>query len=165
MQPLDQYRRIAQCDGLIRPMGPQDLEQVLLIEQSSYSHPWTVGVFRDCDRAPYERWLLECESGPGGYAIILPQVDELHLLNLCVSPALRGRGIGRRLLRYVIVRARALGCERVLLEVRESNEPAFRLYESEGFVEVGRRKGYYPGAGGREDARVMALENCCPPEA
>ncbi len=165
MQPLDEYRRVARNDGTVRPMRPEDLAQVLMIEQSSYSHPWTAGVFRDCERAPYERWLLECASGPGGYAIILPQVDELHLLNLCVSPLLRGRGIGRRLLRHVIARAGALGCERILLEVRESNAPARRLYESEGFVQVGLRRGYYPGAGGREDACVMVLENRRPAEA
>ena len=55
----------------------------------------------------------------------------------------------------------------VLLEVRESNDAAYRLYRQEGFREIGRRKGYYPAASGREDARVMALslDSCSLPGA
>jgi len=42
------------------------------------------------------------------------------------------------------------------LEVRASNQSAYRLYERYGFNEIGRRRDYYPVAGGREDALVMA---------
>lgn len=64
-------------------------------------------------------------------------------------------------------RARAEGMVQVLLEVRESNDAAYRLYRQEGFREIGRRKGYYPAASGREDARVMALslDSCSLPGA
>lgn len=157
MQSLNDYERVAGEGCLIRPMRPEDLSEVLLIEQRSYSHPWTKGAFRDCDRTPYERWLLEWQEKAGGYAIILPQVDDLHLLNLCITPGLRGRGLARTLLRHVMARARALACTQVVLEVRSSNEVARGLYESEGFVRVGLRKGYYPDVNGREDALVMAL--------
>ncbi|MCG9958445.1 ribosomal-protein-alanine N-acetyltransferase, partial [Pseudomonas aeruginosa] len=42
------------------------------------------------------------------------------------------------------------------LEVRASNQAAYRLYERYGFNEIGRRRDYYPAVGGREDALVMA---------
>lgn len=159
MHPLDQYERVARPDCMVRPMEKADMTQVMAIENQSYSHPWSAGVFADCDRPPYERWLLEQEGeGVAGYAIILPQVDELHLLNLCIAPALRNRGLARLLLRHVITRAEAVGGDRVVLEVRQSNLAAQSLYRSEGFVEVGHRKGYYPGQDAREDARVMTLE-------
>jgi ribosomal-protein-alanine N-acetyltransferase len=50
------------------------------------------------------------------------------------------------------------GVERVLLEVRESNQVAHKLYQSGGFREVGQRRGYYPSGQGREDAKVMLLD-------
>ena len=53
-------------------------------------------------------------------------------------------------------RARQLGAGECFLEVRASNQSAYRLYERYGFNEVGRRRDYYPAAGGREDALVMA---------
>ena len=48
-----------------------------------------------------------------------------------------------------------LGAEQLFLEVRVSNVPAQGLYRKLGFVEISRRKGYYPTNGGREDAIVM----------
>ena len=52
---------------------------------------------------------------------------------------------------------RSLGIERVLLEVRPSNRAALRLYQRNGFDEIGMRKGYYPDSEGqREDALVLA---------
>ena len=44
------------------------------------------------------------------------------------------------------------------LEVRASNRPAIALYLSEGFSEVGQRRGYYPDGEGREDALVFARD-------
>jgi ribosomal protein S18 acetylase RimI-like enzyme len=46
----------------------------------------------------------------------------------------------------------------MFLEVRVSNERARRFYERNGFAEIGRRRGYYPAAAGREDAIVMARD-------
>jgi ribosomal-protein-alanine N-acetyltransferase len=55
-------------------------------------------------------------------------------------------------------REQAKGAQRLLLEVRPSNLPARALYAASGFVEIGRRKHYYPAANGREDALVLALQ-------
>jgi ribosomal protein S18 acetylase RimI-like enzyme len=59
----------------------------------------------------------------------------LNLHDLAVLPAARGAGVGRALLDAVAVRARALGCCKVTLEVREDNATARRLYERAGFVD------------------------------
>ncbi|MNE24719.1 ribosomal-protein-alanine N-acetyltransferase [compost metagenome] len=53
-------------------------------------------------------------------------------------------------------RAYQLNARECFLEVRASNQPAYRLYERFGFNEIGRRRDYYPAVGGREDALVMA---------
>jgi ribosomal-protein-alanine N-acetyltransferase len=70
---------------------------------------------------------------------------------------MRSLGIGRRLMIFLLERARAAEMQDVFLEVRPSNPMAIRLYESLGFARVGVRKGYYQATGGREDAWVYKL--------
>ncbi len=82
--------------------------------------------------------------------------DEWHLLNIGIAPPIQQQGWGRRLLRDLMARARRIRPARILLEVRRSNQPARSLYLSEKFIEIGRRKDYYPAKQGREDAVVMA---------
>jgi ribosomal-protein-alanine N-acetyltransferase len=74
-----------------------------------------------------------------------------------VNPEFRCRGIGKRVLLYMIERATAAGMMEAFLEVRPSNTGAIRLYQSLGFEQVGVRRGYYQAANGREDAAVLKL--------
>lgn len=140
-----------------RRLSQDDIPAILEIERTSYSHPWTEGVFLDCFSDRYEVWGLEQAGQLLGYAVLLWQFEEVHLLNICVATTYRGFGLGRRLLRFVIARSLLRPCGQIVLEVRTSNQEAAQLYLSEGFEEVGRRKAYYPAPGGREDARVMVL--------
>lgn len=145
------------CLPEIRPLLRSDLSRVMDIERQSYSHPWSEGVFLDCFKDNYRLWA-SCEEGRlVAYAVVAYLVDEAHLLNLCVHPDGQGCGVGRCLLEYLVGKAREEGMAQVLLEVRESNRTAERLYSRTGFEEIGRRPNYYPGANGREDARVMTL--------
>jgi ribosomal-protein-alanine acetyltransferase len=98
------------------------------------------------------------EGGRGlsAYAVFWLLQNETHLMNLAVAPDRRSRGLGREILKAVVTVSRATGMERVLLECREDNLPALRLYGSEGFKAVGRRRGYYRD--GRTDAILMNLE-------
>ena len=141
----------------IRDMREGDLEAVFLNEQAAYSHPWSMGILRDCLRVGYHCLVALDDSGVIGHAVMSVAVGEAHLLNLCVAPTAQGRGIGRRLLRRVLRLAREHEADTVFLEVRASNSGARRLYESEGFCEVGQRRGYYPhDQHEREDAVVYA---------
>ena len=92
-----------------------------------------------------------------GYFLLMPVVDESHLLNVCVVPEMQGNGLGVQLLEEVVRVSRVQGMGGVLLEVRPSNVRALRIYERFGFEQIGRRKGYYPASGRREDAIVMRL--------
>jgi ribosomal protein S18 acetylase RimI-like enzyme len=74
-----------------------------------------------------------------------------------VRSDLRGRNIGRQMMLLLLDRAREAGMDDALLEVRPSNTLAISLYRSMGFVEIGRRRGYYQADGGREDALVLRL--------
>lgn len=78
-----------------------------------------------------------------GFLIARYIAPEWELENIVVAPEVRGRGIGRRLMQEILARAEQTGGQSVFLEVRESNIPARRLYESLRFKEIGRRKAYY----------------------
>ena len=67
------------------------------------------------------------------------------------------RGAGRAFQGPLLKVARQHGAETAFLEVRESNRRARALYRRLGFVEVGRRRDYYPALNGREDALVLSL--------
>ena len=141
-----------------RPMAVHDLEAVMAVEVTAYSHPWTRGNFIDSLAAGYLAEVLGDDGGQiVGYFVAMGGVDELHLLNITVEPACQGRGYGSSLLRAVQGHAQALGLSTLWLEVRLSNERARSLYRRLGFAEVGLRKGYYPASGAREDAVVMRL--------
>lgn len=139
------------------PMRVEDLSDVLAIENDVYPHPWTRGNFLDSLYSAYESWILREPSGLlAGYFLVMFAVDEAHLLNISVRRDLHGHGVGRMQLDRIVALSREKGMASVLLEVRPSNQRALDVYRRYGFVEIGRRKGYYPAADGmREDAIVM----------
>lgn len=141
-----------------RPMGIADLDAVAAIESRAYSHPWSRGNFIDSLAAGYVAEVLDDSAhGPIGYFVAMAGVDELHLLNLTVSPDWQQRGYGSLLLDAVRFLAVQDGHASLWLEVRESNWRARELYRRRGFVQVGTRPRYYPAAPRREDAVVMSL--------
>ncbi len=142
----------------LRPMAERDLAQVAALERESYPFPWSEGIFSDCLRVGYVCRVVELGFELVGYGVMSSGAGEAHILNLCVREGVRGRGVGRTLLRHLIELATAAAVEDVFLEVRPSNLAAIRLYQSLGFVQVGIRRGYYQAAGGREDATVLRLD-------
>jgi ribosomal-protein-alanine N-acetyltransferase len=95
----------------------------------------------------------------GGFILVRSAGGEAEVLTLAVAPAARRRGIASALIVEGAKHAQEQGARRLFLEVSDANEPAKSLYTCAGFREVGRRTGYYQGAGGRrEDALVLAVE-------
>lgn len=145
----------------LRPMTVADLDRVMAVEALAYGHPWSRGNFTDSLAAGYLAEVLEAGAGETllGYFVAMPGVEELHLLNITVSPPLQRRGWGLHLLRAVCARARARSLGAIWLEVRATNLRARALYRAFGFAERGTRRGYYPAsASRREDAVVMSLD-------
>ncbi|TQV62729.1 MAG: ribosomal-protein-alanine N-acetyltransferase [Halothiobacillaceae bacterium] len=140
----------------VRPWRAEDITLLAEVEQRAYPYPWPEGVMHDCHAAGQLGWVAWDRGDVVAYAVVLPVLDEAHLLNLCTSPDWQGQGVGRGMLRRVMSACAGQGMARMLLEVRASNLPAIGLYRSEGFAEDGVRKGYYPASGGREDAILMS---------
>jgi ribosomal-protein-alanine N-acetyltransferase len=143
---------------VLAPMGEQDLDEVMPIEDAIYSHPWTRGNFSDSLRAGYacRTWRLDGELI--GYFVLMAAAEEAHLLNLSVAPAWQRGGQGSALLREATALGRRLGAANIFLEVRPSNAAAQALYRRFGFRKVAVRRDYYPAQQGREDALVLSLE-------
>lgn len=142
---------------LLRPMSKDDLDEVMAIERSAYRYPWSPGFFlQELQVACARSILAEVDGRICGYVLfwLLPGSIDIH--NLAIATDYRRLGIARLLMHQVVAAAGAQSATRVTLEVRQSNEPAKRLYFSLGFVQTGLRKGYYSDDG--EDAFSMTLE-------
>jgi ribosomal-protein-alanine N-acetyltransferase len=153
------------------PMQTADLDEVLKIESVSHIHPWTKGNFSDslaaghwayCIRPQIDHMVKGSYLDPAvlwAYCILFPAVDELHLLNITVSPHLRKLGLGQRMMAAIEGVAAQQKMPRIILEVRPTNTAALALYQKLGYEQIGLRKNYYPAnleTGSREDALVMA---------
>lgn len=141
----------------MRQMRSSDLTAVEEIEREIYEFPWSRGNFSDSLAAGYEAWLHDTSEGLLGYLIYMWSVDEIHLLNLSVARPFQNRGLGKAQLRWLLARIHGSAANRVVLEVRPSNQVARRLYEAHGFEQIGLRRRYYPAVGNtREDALVLS---------
>ena len=146
---------------VVRPARVEDLGAVVAMDRAAATAPhWAEAAYAGMlvGAEGRERCLLVAEVdgelrgfGAGSFVRALG-VGEVE--NLVVVEAARRRGVGRAICLELVAWARAAEAGVMELEVRAGNAGARTLYEGLGFVEVGRRKGYY-GAG--EDAVLMEL--------
>lgn len=145
--------------AVLVPMQLQDLEEVIGIEQSSYSHPWSRGHFRDALTSGNWAQCLRLQDELLGYVLAMQGVQETHLLNITVAPARQGQGWAQVMLDALCQWSRRQQAQCLWLEVRESNHRALQVYARYGFERVGLRKDYYPAdRQQREHAVVMCLQ-------
>jgi len=130
------------------------LDEVIEIERSSFSDPWSYRMFVSELKSPHTIYFVALSDNKvigyvGGWIVL----NELHITNLAVAGTHRGRGIANILLDKLFVVAIERGCDIAYLEVRASNTPAQNLYNKLGFEVAYVRKGYYTKP--IEDALVM----------
>ena len=127
----------------LRPSDEADLGRVVAIEAAADTAEWLGETGRDWhDRArsdpDQEHLVAELDDAIVGFAVIagLRTADRvIELRRMVVRPELRGRGLGRSLLRSTTHRAYAQhGASRIWLDVKPENRRARALYESEGLV-------------------------------
>jgi ribosomal-protein-alanine N-acetyltransferase len=167
----------------IDDMQLDDIDEVMAIEQRSFSSPWSARAYRyeltsnsfsqfivvreqsipkthavDQERGgPIRRWLgvsrQPVKSPVLGYAGLWLLADEAHISTIAVIPEWRGQGLGEFLLVALLERSAVIQAEVVTLEVRASNLVAQNLYRKYQFQTVGLRRAYYQD--NLEDALVM----------
>jgi len=142
-------------------MVRDDLDQVMAIEERSFSTPWTRNLFlAEFRNRPISLMLVALSGGTGrevvGYIVCWVFVDEVHILDLATKEWFRRQGIGRRLVLAALGTAYQGGARKAFLEVRRSNASALALYEGLGFLQTQVRSEYYENP--VEDAIVMTLD-------
>jgi [ribosomal protein S18]-alanine N-acetyltransferase len=142
-------------------MALEDVERVHLIDQLSFSLPWSERSYRFelTENQNSSLWVAEVEAAGGalvvGMIVVWIVLDEAHIATLAIHPDYRKLGIGRLLLTQGLRAAAGRGAQLAYLEVRRSNRAAQALYESFGFAVVGERRRYYKD--NQEDALLMTL--------
>lgn len=135
----------------------EDLDEIVKIENESHLTPWTKKNFIDSNNANNLFKVLKNENDIIGYYIALFVEDECQLLNITVRLGLQKKGFGQLMLKNLFTDCRKKNAINIFLEVRKSNNAAIRLYEKNGFNEIGVRNNYYKNKEGKEDAILMGL--------
>lgn len=143
------------ADINIRTPLPEDLVQVVAMENRCFVDPWSWSALEqelvsDTLRLPL---LAEADGKVVGYLMAWKIVDQLHVLNIAADPDYRRQGVGTALLLAAAGKATEMGLAEITLEVRESNNEARAFYLGHGFVPTGLRRSYYADNG--EDAIIM----------
>lgn len=134
-----------------------DIKSLMPIENACHSHPWSEKTFASCIGERYFGELAKIDTNIVGFFIGEHVAGESTLMDICVLPQQQNKGYGKALLNQFFERNKKLGNNTVWLEVRAKNISAQMMYINHGFIETGRRTGYYPSASGfgYEDAIVM----------
>ena len=147
----------AVTEFIIDDLRPEDVPEVLSIENVSFSTPWSEILFMNEIFKPLSvPKVARRGERIVGYICANYVLDEGHILNVTVHPEHRCRGIAEGLLNHLSALLSARGCRKIFLEVRASNEAAARMYRKAGFSIIGRRKNYYTHP--LEDAVTMCLD-------
>ncbi|TRO46712.1 ribosomal-protein-alanine N-acetyltransferase [Candidatus Bathyarchaeota archaeon] len=145
----------------IRASRREDLDEIQVIEKTSFPVPWPISNFHYVLNRTPELFLVAEDEEVVGY--IVGEVRELiisgishrskagHIMNIAVKREWRERGVGSLLLDEIESRFKDRDAQQVTLEVRESNATARTFYVNRGYEDIGRVRGYY----GDEDAIIM----------
>jgi [ribosomal protein S18]-alanine N-acetyltransferase len=149
---------------ILRPMELTDLPQVESLDRDSFPTPWPENAFRyELTRNPHSVcWVAELplagkQTRIIGSIVVWLVVDEAHIASLAVDKAFRQHGIGSQLMAQALMLCLEGGARLAMLEVREGNLAAQKLYRKFGFEAVGIRKAYYQDT--HEDAILMTLSS------
>ncbi len=143
---------------VFRRMNLADIDGVLAVEKATFSVPWSREAFVGEMKNELALYIVAIEAGKIiGYAGTWIIVDEAHVTNVGIVKECRGRGLGERLMRELMLRAGERGATAMTLETRVSNKIAQALYAKLRFKPAGFRRKYYTD--NQEDALIMWCEN------
>jgi ribosomal-protein-alanine N-acetyltransferase len=138
---------------------------MIALVPAGVAHAAVMAALHEAAFPPAERWDAAAFAAqlalPGGFGFVANDggmvlaryaADEAEILTIAVIPAARRAGLGARLLRATQMHAAAHGARKMFLEVALENLPATALYRAAGYLEVGRRRRYYPDG---SDALVL----------
>lgn len=143
-------------DVHLRGFAPSDAAPAAELAARLFARPWSAAQYADEAASPDRDYLVAEHDGVlVGFAGAWDAPDVTHVMTVAVAGDARRQGIGRRLVTALVERATHRGARAWTLEVRDDAHGARALYDSLGFVEVGRRPEYYDDVARRVDAVLM----------
>jgi len=143
---------------VLRELRWTDIGELAALERRLFPHDaWTEPTWwAELAGRPRRDYVVEEDAeGILGYAGLDVGSEVADVMTIAVAPRAQGRGLGRSLLEELVDRARARGAEYLMLEVRDDNLAARRLYEQAGFERLTTRRRYYQP--GDVDAHILRL--------
>lgn len=142
----------------LRAAGPADALGILDLERHFPSDRMSLRSVRHLLRSPAARvWVVQAQVIIAALILLTRRNSKVaRIYSVVVSPAARGQGLAQRLVRAAEREARASGCERIALEVREDNAAARGLYANLGYTQSALLRGYYDdGADGLRLSKAL----------
>ena len=125
------------------------------IEKLIFGTAWNSDVIQEkIKNKKFKYWIYEVENSIKGYLGIQFLEEEIEILGIGVDQGSRRKNIATQLMDELIEYFEKSEYKKIILEVRESNAVAQRLYKKYGFKQISKRKKYYVD----EDAEVYLKE-------
>lgn len=140
---------------VITVANSSDIADISNIEKSVFSTPWSEKAISESMNSGTKFFVAKQNGQTVGYMGISEIAKEGYVTNVAVLERFRNRGIGTKLLQYVINSEKS-NLEFISLEVRVSNTNAVSLYQKLGFEKVGLRRRFYSNP--TEDAIIMTIK-------
>lgn len=131
----------------IEPGALDDARALAAIHAESFARGWPAADFINYIAEPSTSSVfIACDAGRriAGFAVFRLTGEDAELLSLAVTRKWRGKGVGGALLQAARQDLRDTAVAHMFLEVEDGNVPALALYRGLGFVEIGKRRAYYP---------------------
>lgn len=140
----------------VREMTLSDLQEIENTLEAEFDDFWNASILESELKNTLSKYIVaKIETEIVGFAGVIDTVDQFEITNIVVKKKFRNNGIGNALLIELIKLAKTNNKDKIILEVNNTNEPAIKLYEKNGFKNIGIRKKYYNNT---DDANIMALQ-------
>lgn len=153
----ERAQREKEAEIIVRELKVEDSAAVAEMEQQIFSDPWSEkSVMETVQQKQSVCFAAEKAGHILGYLIVYHAADEAEIARIAVQKEARRQGAAGKLMQALEHYCEEHKMEKLLLDVRESNEAARSFYTKNGFVEDGIRQGFYTNPS--EDAVLMSRQ-------
>ena len=153
----ERAQREKEAEIIVRELKVEDSAAVAEMEQQIFSDPWSEkSVMETVQQKQSVCFAAEKAGHILGYLLAYHAADEAEIARIAVQKEARRQGAAGKLMQALEHYCEEHKMEKLLLDVRESNEAARSFYTKNGFVEDGIRQGFYTNPS--EDAVLMSRQ-------